>query len=169
VFSLALVIDHEPVIGVVAEPQTDTLFWAVKGEGAYQSDDEGDGPSRLQVTEHALMRGASLSLPGSPNDQIDSASLIKDCLDKGAEMVTTGSAVYDAVRVATGFVSADVYPYVSCWDMAAAALIVREAGGKATDLHGQPLQLDKQIAGAVLSNGHLHDELLSIIGPLIKK
>lgn len=169
VFSLALVVDHEPVIGVVAEPQTDTLFWAAKGEGAYLSDDEGDGPSRLEVSEHAFMQGASLSLPGSPNEQIDNASLIKNCLDKGAEMVTTGSAVYDAIRVATGFVSADVYPYVSCWDMAAAALIVQEAGGVATDLHGRPLQLDKDIAGAVLSNGYLHDELLSIVSPLIKK
>ena len=50
---------------------------------------------------------------------------------------------------------------LSTWDVAAGSLMVVEAGGRVTDLRGQPLRLSKpQI---VASNGLIHDEMLHIL------
>ena len=49
-------------------------------------------------------------------------------------------------------------------DMAAAAVIVTEAGGKVTDLNGKvPERYDRDIEGQICSNGIIHDELLSLV------
>jgi histidinol-phosphatase len=50
-------------------------------------------------------------------------------------------------------------------DLAPLPVILEEAGGKATDLHGRPL-----LAGdgtALLSTGHHHEALLNMISPLV--
>jgi fructose-1,6-bisphosphatase/inositol monophosphatase family enzyme len=48
--------------------------------------------------------------------------------------------------------------------MAAAAVIVTEAGGKVTDLDGNiPGRYDRDIDGQLCSNGILHDELLTLL------
>lgn len=40
VFSLALVIDGKPIVGVVYDPFTDSLYTAIKGEGAYKNNEK---------------------------------------------------------------------------------------------------------------------------------
>mmetsp|Transcript_41074 Transcript_41074/g.76411 ORF Transcript_41074/g.76411 Transcript_41074/m.76411 type:complete len:346 (+) Transcript_41074:70-1107(+) len=58
------------------------------------------------------------------------------------------------------------------WDIAAGAMIVQEAGGKVTDLHGKPLQfsLGRTVGVAALfaSNGHIHDEVLAACNPAVE-
>ena len=49
------------------------------------------------------------------------------------------------------------------YDIAAAKVIVEEAGGKVTNLFGDEQRYDKSIKGAVISNGKVHDEVISTI------
>jgi 3'(2'), 5'-bisphosphate nucleotidase len=54
------------------------------------------------------------------------------------------------------------------WDHAAGAVILREAGGRITDLHGRPLEFGlgtrlSRNEGIVASNGVLHDEILEVL------
>jgi histidinol-phosphatase len=49
---------------------------------------------------------------------------------------------------------------VKPWDMAAPYLVLTEAGGRMTDLHGQP---SWTAANVLSSNGLLHDELLALL------
>lgn len=72
-----------------------------------------------------------------------------------------GSAVLDMAYVACGrfdgFWEIGLHP----WDVAAAVLLVREAGGRATDFEGSPDCLSGEYI--VASNGHIHDEMLRVI------
>lgn len=48
-------------------------------------------------------------------------------------------------------------------DIAAAKVIVEEAGGKVTNLFGNEQRYDKSINGAVISNNKVHDEVIATI------
>lgn len=73
-----------------------------------------------------------------------------------------GAAALDLCNVACGrydgFWELDLKP----WDVAAAALVVQEAGGTATNLHGAPYRWADD--GMVATNGHLHARLLDLLG-----
>lgn len=68
-----------------------------------------------------------------------------------------------SMLVATGKMSAVIYLNNFAHDGAAASLIVKEAGGLATDLFGKEQPYDKEIQGCLLSNGILHNEYLRLI------
>jgi fructose-1,6-bisphosphatase/inositol monophosphatase family enzyme len=48
-------------------------------------------------------------------------------------------------------------------DAAALKIVVEEAGGKVTDIHGNEQRYDQGIRGAIISNGKLHQQLLDIV------
>lgn len=58
------------------------------------------------------------------------------------------------------------------WDVAAGALVIEEAGGRVTDLLGKPLDLmaGRELThnyGSLISNGHLHDVVLSVVSSVL--
>ena len=67
---------------------------------------------------------------------------------------------YGHMLVASGRAEMIIEPELSVWDIAATSLIVREAGGRFTDLGGEQTIYHNQ---AVVSNGLLHESLLDII------
>ena len=57
------------------------------------------------------------------------------------------------------------------WDHAAGALVVEEAGGIVTDMHGKPLDFGKaerlhDNQGVVVSNGAIHDDVIAALARL---
>jgi fructose-1,6-bisphosphatase/inositol monophosphatase family enzyme len=48
-------------------------------------------------------------------------------------------------------------------DIAAAKIIVEEAGGRVTDIYGNDQRYDRDIRGAIVSNGKVHDEIIKAI------
>ncbi|MFZ0887294.1 MAG: inositol monophosphatase family protein [Candidatus Binataceae bacterium] len=74
----------------------------------------------------------------------------------------TGSAALDLTCVACGRIDGFFEFGLKAWDVAAGALIVKEAGGRVTNMDGTPLDLD---AGKiVVSNGRLHREMVAVVG-----
>jgi myo-inositol-1(or 4)-monophosphatase len=70
-------------------------------------------------------------------------------------------ATYSLLNVAYGNITGYVHPAPKPEDIAAAALIVEKAGGKVTDIQGNPwTPFSKSI---VATNGLLHDQLLSVL------
>lgn len=55
-----------------------------------------------------------------------------------------------------------VEPVVSVWDVAPIELLVAEAGGRCTNIHGAPLRDGR---GALSTNGVLHDACTRVLGP----
>jgi myo-inositol-1(or 4)-monophosphatase len=73
----------------------------------------------------------------------------------------TGSAALDLCYVAAGRFDGFWEVKLSPWDMAAGVLILREAGGRITDLRGNPHSVNQP--ELVASNGRIHDDMLAVI------
>lgn len=159
VFSLALVIDGYPVVGVIYDPFTDNLYTAIKGNGAYQNGE------RIQVNDYSLEDIRSVSnFDIWPAAEYDILPIIHE-LGKKTYFVSIGSLIRACTCVANGEFTSSIFPGTknkNC-DMAAVKVIVEEAGGKVTDIFGNEQRYDKDINGAIISNGKVHEEVLEVI------
>lgn len=72
-----------------------------------------------------------------------------------------GSSTLDLCFVAKGTYDFHLQQFLCLWDFAASCLIVKQAGGKTTNLKGKPLNLKSQ--SVLASNGKIHSELLQIL------
>jgi len=142
--------------GAVFDPLLDQLFWAERGGGAYLDD------TRLHVSERATLIEslATLDWPRDQRMRETSAQFLARLAPQVDAVRSRGSAALGLCAVAAG--GADIYfQYtLSPWDVAAGALIVEEAAGKVTDLHGQPYRLDEP--GWLATNGLVHDAVLAL-------
>ena len=159
VFSLALVINGVPKVGVVYDPFTQNLYSAIKGHGAYKNDE------KINVSDIDLDDMKSVSnFDMWQASEYDIYDLIKE-LGKKTYFVAVGSVIRACMCVATGDFNLAVFPgtkHKNC-DMAAAKVIVEEAGGKVTDLFGNEQRYDQSINGAIISNGKVHSEVISTV------
>lgn len=155
VFSLALVYDGEPIVGVVFDPNEDKMYTAIKNMGAYCNN------KKIYVNnKHLGDLGYKTNIEIFNNKIIDEVSLIKD-IKNISKISSIGSVARSSMAVASGDFSCDIFPgteHGNC-DIAASFLIVTEAGGKVTDFYGKNQRYDKSIKGAIISNGTSHDEI----------
>ena len=159
VFSLALVIDGVSTIGVVFDPFTDNLYSAIKGSGAYRNDEI------ISVNDIKLddMRSVS-NFDMWPEAEYNLYDSIKE-LGKKTYFVGVGSVIRACMCVANGDFNLAIFPgtkHKNC-DIAAAKVIVEEAGGKLTDLFENEQRYDCSINGAVISNSVVHSEVIDAI------
>ena len=82
--------------------------------------------------------------------------------DRCQDVRRSGCASLDLCHVAVGRLDAYVELMLQPWDYAAGALIVAEAGGRATTLTGEPLPLTHGSA-VLAANAPLHPQLLSLL------
>lgn len=164
VFSLALVIDGIPKIGVVYDPFTDNLYTAIKGQGAYRNG------KTINVNDIDLNDKRSVAnFDMWASSEYDLYDCIKE-LQNSSYFVSIGSVIRGCLCVATGDFTLAIFPgtkHKNC-DIAAVKVIIEEAGGKVTDLFGDEQRYDKDINGALISNGKVHSEVLSVIKKYIK-
>lgn len=155
-FSLALVHNGESIVGVLYDPYTKRMFTAVKGGGAYLNGE------RMRVSTELAPAGY-VTLPIMQYGMTDTASLVADVMNKGMRAFSLCCVTYEAMLVASGQITACIFPGKTPWDIAAVKVVVEEAGGMVTDLYGHDQKYDRPIKGAVVSNGQMHDELVAIV------
>lgn len=134
--SLGLVTDEEPVLGVIALPLLDRTYWAANGLGAFR-----DGHP-IRVTAQADLAEAIVAIgdyaTGANTAARNSAMLaIHAALAPRALRIRMlGSAAVDLSLLADGALGASITLGNRTWDMAAGAVIAREAGAHVTDIDG---------------------------------
>ncbi|HEX8391148.1 MAG TPA: 3'(2'),5'-bisphosphate nucleotidase CysQ [Longimicrobium sp.] len=152
---VGLVEGDRAVVGVVLNPATGELFSARDGGGAFRDgerihvSDTGPGESpRIVASRWEMKRGEF------------------DAYAEGWRVEPLGSTAYKMCRVAEGGAEAFVSRGPkSEWDVAAAVVIVREAGGRVTRIDGaEPVfnQPNPDWRGIATSNGAVHADLLRI-------
>jgi 3'(2'), 5'-bisphosphate nucleotidase len=166
-FSVMIAFVHEgrPAVGVVLEPATDRLTYAVRGQGCWRRDG-GTAASVCRVTAVAGLAEATLTqshsrTPGSRSKPVAALN--------PARVVESYSAGIKLALVARG--EADLYlnTYEAFhdWDICAGHLLVDEAGGRVTGLAGQELRYGLpgawQRDGLLASNGRLHDAAVAAL------
>ena len=159
--SIGLEVDGRLTLGVVYDPGRDELFVAERGGGAFLND------ARLEVSETTEL-GASLLVTGFPYDirqNPDNNLREYAAFSVRARAVRRlGSAVLDLAWVACGRFDGFWELTLGPWDVAAGALVIEEAGGRVTDLHGGRLDVDAP--AVVASNGRIHDAILDVLAEL---
>ena len=159
VFSLALVIDGVPTVGVVYDPFTDNLYSAIKNGGAYRNNQP------IHVNNISLDDMKSVSNYDLwPEAEYNLWDSLKE-LGKKTYFVSIGSVIRACMCVANGDFNVAIFPgtiHKNC-DIAAAKIIVEEAGGKVTNLFGNEQRYDESIKGAIISNSLVHDEVLMVL------
>lgn len=156
-FSLALVKDGVPILGVMYDPYEKRMYHAIRGEGAYLNG------KKLAVSEQATLVGNHIALPGSAEELVDSGGLLQAAIQSKIKTFTFVCVTAEAALVASGQIVANVYGHSSPWDIAAIKVIVEEASGKVTSLSGDEQRYDRPIKGAIVSNGLVHDELTELV------
>lgn len=132
--NIALIHDHDPVVGVVYAPVLDLCYTAARGLGATRSA-PGEESQRIRVSR----RRRRPVVAGSRSHGTERLGLLLSRLGEH-ELISMGSSLKFCL-VADG--RADLYPRLgpTCeWDTAAAQCVVCEAGGQVTDLQGRALR-----------------------------
>lgn len=162
--SVGLVEDGVPVLGVVFNPARDELFHAVRGEGAFVARG-GAAAERLHVSERRL--GDAVTMLAS-RSEIAAGEF--EAFRRGWRIEPAGSTAYKLAGVAAGqgeaFVSRGPK---SEWDICAGVLLVSEAGGRTTDLHGAAPAFNREdpyVHGILATNEMLYNAVLTMIREL---
>ncbi len=153
VFSAAIVIDGQPVAGVLHNPLAKRTVLAEKGKGAYLVEKK----IKLSVSNKKILADALIKTGWRSS----SASVLLH--QQKARTLEVYSACEAASLIATGGFDGCIFTGNLAHDMAAAKIVVEEAGGKVTDLWGKEQKYNGFIKGALLSNKHLHKKLLTVV------
>ena len=159
-FAISIALEREGVIvaGVVYNPANDELFLAERGKGAFLND------QRLRVAARRRMSEAVVAC-GMPHVGRGDLALFRSEIAAVQERVAGlrrfGAAALDLAWLAAGRFDAFWERDLSPWDMAAGVLMVREAGGFATDLDGEDgIFIKRQV---IAGNEFLHKALIQVL------
>lgn len=156
--SIALEQEGKIIMGAVLNPFLQELFFAQKGWGATLNDRKLQVSSQQNVGASCLVTGFPYTYLDAPNGPL---TVFEKLIRKGIPVRRLGSAAVDLCWVAAGRFDGFYEHKLQAWDSAAGWLIVEEAGGRVTDFQGNtysPYQ-----PHLLATNGHIHNDLLTII------
>jgi histidinol-phosphatase len=157
---IALLVDDDPIVGVVSAPALGRRWWAARGTGAWTTA-LGAAPRRLRVSGVRDLADASLSY-ASLGGWAERGLLDRFvALTQRVWRTRAYGDFWSYMLVAEGAVDLAAEPELSLWDMAAVAPIVTEAGGRFSGLDGVATV---HRGSAAVSNGLLHEALLAALG-----
>ena len=157
--SLALEIDGKGVIGAIYDPTREELFVAERGGGAFLNGAPIHVSDASALLESMLVTG----FPYDVHKRIpEIVGLFGEFVGTARAVRRLGSAALDLCYVAAGRMDGFWEQYLKPWDVAGAAIIVEEAGGKVTDFNGGPFSSRRH--QVLATNGQIHDAMLKIIG-----
>lgn len=156
--SIALEKGDEIVAGVIYDPVKDEMFWAEKGAGAFMNS------RRLRVSGRNNMEDAVIAMGTPALTRGDHDQFIAQLMPVMAATAGTrrlGAAALDLAYVAAGRFEGFWEYGLNPWDVAAGAILMREAGGYMTEADGGR---NPVYGGSVLAaNTALHADLLKLI------
>ncbi|MEM7556264.1 MAG: 3'(2'),5'-bisphosphate nucleotidase CysQ [Cyanobacteria bacterium P01_A01_bin.84] len=160
---IALVKDKTPVLAVVAIPEAEKIYYAIKGQGTRVETREG----QIQIKQVSIQDNPQdLTLVVSRshrNDRLEYLLKNLPCTNQKAVGSVGGKIVAIVEQTADLYISLSGKSAPKDWDMAAPELILTEAGGSFTHFDGRPLQYNtgdiNQWGELLASNGKCHQML----------
>lgn len=152
--------DRDPLLGVVFDPTRGECFTAIKGRGAQLNGRTIEVTQTRDLIDAVVASGFPYDKHTNPdNNEKEWAAFLSRI--RGERRL--GSAALDMSYVASGrldgFWEMNLKPY----DVMAALLIVREAGGRVTDYEGGDFPQRQNRGRYVASNGRLHAAMLDVL------
>lgn len=156
--SIGLEHNGKMLMGAVYNPNLGEFFFAEKGKGATLNDEAISVSSKTRLITSCLVTGFPYTYLEQPNGPLEVFSKL---IRQGIPVRRLGSAAIDLCWVACGRFDGFFEHDLNAWDSAAGFLIVEEAGGKVTNLKGDPYSPYQP--GIIATNGKIHDELQKVI------
>ena len=172
---IGLAVGGRAALGVLYAPATDVLYWGARGHGAWvvrptSEADQSVKAERLSVTAETELSRMRLAESRSHRERrMDS---VVNVLGVRAEVRSHSVGIKVGLLVER---QADLYMHLSPktkqWDTCAPETVLAEAGGRMTDVWGDPLRYNTPDVlnrnGLVASNGAAHEEVIARLGPLL--
>jgi myo-inositol-1(or 4)-monophosphatase len=145
-------------LGVIYDPSHEELYVAERGGGAFCNDARLAVSTTTSLDESLLTTGFPYDIRVNPDNNLKEFAAFS-VRARGVRRL--GSAVLYLSWVAAGRFDGYWELRLGAWDVAAAGLMVEEAGGRLTAIDGGPLDLDTPTV--VASNGRIHDQILTVL------
>src|SRR5262245_2141551 len=166
---IGLVVDGTPVVGAVYQPTTNKLYYAADGMGAFL--EAGGEALRLHVSDETS--SSNMTMAVSRSHRSARVDAIRERLNI-KNVIPTGSVGLKVGMVCEG--RAHVYVHAgsrtSVWDTCGPEAILREAGGRMTDIFNQPLRYDgrelRNTHGLIASSGIIHDRVVRVTQSVVE-
>lgn len=161
-YAISMALLHKGVIkeALIYAPEYNDLYVATRGEGALLNDKRIRASTRTELSQCLIATG----FPVVDQSMMDCyLAILKDFLAHTAGGRREGSAALDLCHVATGRVDGFFEFNLKPWDIAAGALIAKEAGALITDMHGNDSWLET--GNIVAANPKVLAHMLKIIQP----
>ena len=159
-FAVSIALQHKGILdqAVIYDPVRQEIFTASRGSGAFLNN------RRIRVSQRKSLDGALLGtgFPFRQQQQLDVyLNTFRALFQCVGDIRRPGSAALDLAYVAAGRLDGFWEFGLNSWDMAAGALLIREAGGLVTDMDGNP---DFMATGNIVTaNARILKAMLRII------
>jgi myo-inositol-1(or 4)-monophosphatase len=165
VYAVSIALAHRDQVqqAVVYDPTRNDLFYASKGRGAYLND------KRLRVSKRTRMSD-SLVGTGFPFRKGDNfkryVRMFEEVMQQCAGLRRPGAAALDLCYVAAGYYDAFFETGLNPWDIAAASLIITEAGGLVGNFTGEAdFMYQREL---VAGNPKIYGQMVQILKPFTR-
>ncbi|MBF6058817.1 MULTISPECIES: inositol monophosphatase family protein [Thiomicrorhabdus] len=163
-FSISIAVREKGKLqhAVIYDPMRDEMFTASRGQGAFLNN------RRIRVSEQKDLDDSLLAtgFPYHDFSYIDSyLASFKSFMQQTAGIRRAGSAALDLAYVACGRVDGFWEFNLKPWDIAAGVLLIKEAGGLATDFNGGENFLDS--GNIMAANPKLYKQMAKVIGQTV--
>lgn len=156
--SIALERAQEIIASVIFNPVTDELYTAERGAGAFLND------RRIRVSSRRLLSKSLISC-GIPRVTCQQNNRFlahfNGIIDSIAGVRSFGAIALDLAYIASGRFDGFWEKGFSPWSIAGGLLLVREAGGFATDFLGKAMIVESK--SIISGNVHIHKKLLTVM------
>ena len=160
VVSIAVMYQNEPVVAVVFDPSTDSMYTAVKGDHAQLNN------RTIEATDESIDKFASIGMDSHFENGLPQwvQKLILQ-----TRFRNLGTTALHLALVGSGALVASIAAEPKLWDIAAGALIAQSAGAIITDFKGLnifPIDLDTYNSEKIeilAANKKVHQQLVDLI------
>ena len=159
VISLALVCDHDPILGVVYNPSTNEEFTAIRGGGALLNGKPIHVSGASSLSEALVFVGTA---PYRRKEMDENFRRIQRVYLSSHDIRRFGCTALELCYIACGRADGQFEFGTKPWDIAAGWLILREAGGEVVSVYGGDPPLDGESA-IVSTNGKFTEELRALM------
>lgn len=152
--SVALIKKNIPIIGIIYNPLTKELFFAEKNKGAVCND------KKITVNNEKNIKNCKIAISSSEERTIKNFSFFKNL-----NSIKMGSIAYKVALAAKGEIDIALsFTKKNDWDLAAAFVLLSEAGGTMTNLDGKNIKFNSdslKITNVLACNKMLHKRIIN--------
>jgi myo-inositol-1(or 4)-monophosphatase len=156
--SIGVEYEDDIIAGAVYDPERDELFHAAKGQGAFVNRKRISVSTEKRLNRSLLNTGFAYDVHKAARNNL---GLFARMVKAAQGVRRPGSAAIDLCWLAAGRIDGFWELKLRPWDTAAALVILREAGGRATRIDGRAYNI---FSGDLLaSNGRIHNQMKKVL------